>query len=696
MRHDLSAATVLAALFIAASPVAAQTLPTSALPTSALTADDTAKMAALGKPYGAWGFDTAGMDTSVKPGDDFLTYADGKALTALTIPADLPSYGVWDKLADLSELRVKALILDIAAQKDATGDEAKIGAMYRSAMDNATRNARDIAPVVPELRAVSAITTKSAMAAYMGKTTGTFGRGVFNPGVNDDPGHPGFEVLSVRQGGLGLPDRDYYLKDAYADKLKAYEAYVTDLLRLAGYADAAGHAHAIVAMETQIATVSWARKDRRDPTKIYNPMALKDFAALTPGFDTSGFLRGAGVTHASKIVVGEKSAFPLIAKVFADTPLETLKAWETFHVLDQAAPYLSDRFRRRAFDFHEKTLTGIEEQRPDWKLAVTDVDATLGQAVGRAYAAQYFPPESKAKMEALVSDLLTAMKARIDTVAWMSPDTRARAQEKLAKFGVRIGYPNRWKDYSALTITEDDLYGNMVRSGVFEWQRALAKIDKPIDPEDWGMTPQTVNAYYSPNRNEIVFPAAILQSPFFDPHADMAVNYGAIGAVIGHEITHGFDDQGRHFDGTGALKDWWTVDDATKFEARTKALGAQFDAYEPLPGQHVQGALTMGENIADLGGNLMALDAYHLSLKGQPAPVIDGFSGDQRFFLGWAQSWGSKYRDDYLKQALAVDPHSPDMIRALAPERNIDAWYAAFGVTDGKYYVKPDDRVRIW
>jgi putative endopeptidase len=689
------------ALALAAVPAAHAVTPVDHIHRLSLAAEaersDAEKMAALGKAYGTWGFDTAGMDTTVKPGDDFFEYANGAAVKALVIPGDQPGYGSFDKLADLSELQLKTLIQSLASASNLTGDDQKIADLYKSAMDTRTRNARDAAPLAPVLRDIASIKTKAEMAAYMGRTSAGIGSAIYGLSVYDDAKKPGYYALQVGQAGLGLPDRDYYLSATYADKLKAYEAYVTDMLRMAGYPDAAGNAHAIVAFETEIAKVSWTRIEQRDDTKTYNPMKLTALPAYAPGFDWAAFFKGAGVTQAKKVVVAENTAFPRIARLYAATPLQTLKAWEAYHSIDEASAYLSDRFYDRRFQFHSKTLYGVEEERPLWKRAVGTTDNALGEALGRAYVAKYFPPDSKAKMVDLVHQLLTAMTARIRNVTWMSDATKQKALEKIARFGVKIGYPNHWRDYSKLVIKPDDLFGNVERSAAFEWAWNVGHIDNKIDPDDWGMTPQTVNAYYTPTRNEIVFPAAILQPPFFDPKADPAVNYGAIGAVIGHEITHGFDDQGRHYDGTGALVDWWTPEDARKFEAQTKALGAQYDAYEVAPGVHVQGGLTMGENIADLGGLLNGLDAYHLSLKGADAPVVDGFSGDQRVFLGFAQVWQSKYQLDYLKAQVATDPHSPEHFRTVGPTRNIDAWYKAFNVQPGEtYYLKPEDRVRIW
>ncbi|HEX8151876.1 MAG TPA: M13-type metalloendopeptidase, partial [Thermoanaerobaculia bacterium] len=400
-----------------------------------------------------------------------------------------------------------------------------------------------------------------------------------------------------------------------------------------------------------------------------------------------------------RAVVRQNTALPALAKIFAGTPVATLQAWQAFHVTDDAAPLLSKRFADTEWEFRSKFLGGAQEQRPRWKRAVGAAEGAMGEAIGRTYVAEYFPPESKAKMEKLVADLRAAMKNRIQNLAWMSPETKTRALDKLAKFGVKIGYPATWRDYSKLVVREGDLVGNAERAAKFEWAYDVSRIGKRVDEGEWGMTPQTVNAYYSSAKNEIVFPAAILQPPFFDPNADPAVNYGGIGAVIGHEITHGFDDQGRKSDGEGALKDWWAAEDASKFEAQATKLGAQYEAFDfkGVPGVRIVGRQTMGENIGDLGGILMALDAYRISLNGQPAPVLDGFTGDQRVFLGWAQVWRTMMRDDALRQYLMTDSHSPGAVRAFAPLRNVDAWYEAFGVKEGDAnYVKPEDRVRIW
>jgi putative endopeptidase len=531
----------------------------------------------------------------------------------------------------------------------------------------------------------------------MGRAAESFYSSFFEANVGVDGKDPQHYAVYVSQAGLGLPDRDYYLKPEFAPQKAKYQAYVGDMLALVGWSDPAASAKAIVDMETKIAEASWPKEDERDPSKIYNPMSPDELAAAAPGFDWRDFLAAADLADQKRLIVQENTALPKIAAVFAGTPIETLKAWEAFQVADSAAPFLSKTFVDANFEGRAHALSGQPEQKPRWKRAVAAVDGGMGEAVGREYVAEYFPPGAKAKAQALVANIRAALKARIERVDWMSDATKAQALAKLSDLGVKIGYPDKWRDYSALTISPTDLVGDVERSAAFEWRREVRRLHGPVDKTEWAMTPQTVNAYYAPTRNEIVFPAAILQPPFFDPRADMAVNYGGIGAVIGHEMTHGFDDQGRRFDGTGKLAEWWTADDAAKFVARTKVLGAQYSAFEPIAGAHVNGDLTMGENIADLGGLLLALDAYHDSLGGKPAPAIDGLSGDQRLFLGFAQIYRSAIRPDALKRQLVTDPHAPEVDRVNGVVRNVDAWYAAFAIKPGDpLYAGPDQRVRIW
>lgn len=646
---------------------------------------------------GPWGFDMAGRDTSVAPSKDFFDYANGGYLQKLEIPADRSRYGAFDALQELSQQRMRAVAEKAAENKAATGDEAKVGAFYRSFMDEAAVDAAGAKPMAADLAAIRAVKSKSELAGLMGGTMRKFGGSFFGSYVHDDAKDPERYTAYLFQSGLGLPDRDYYLADRFKTQKAAYEAYVAKMLGLAGWEKPAEYAKAIVAMETEIAQASWTRAERRDDDKTYNPFEIDKLQAYAPGFDWKAFMKGANLGQADRVIVAENTAFPKIAAIYAKTPLDVLQAWSAFSLADQAAPYLSKDFDQAHFDFRSKTLSGTPAQQPRWKRAVNAVDNGVGEALGKLYVEAYFPAESKAKMEELVANIQVAMKGRIEKLDWMSPETKTKALEKLSKFRVKIGYPDKWRDYSALQVKDGDLYGNVERATAFEWDYRAARYGGPVDDEEWGMTPPTINAYYQPTKNEIVFPAAILQPPFFDPEGDPAVNYGGIGGVIGHEIIHGFDDQGRKSDGDGKLTDWWTAEDAAKFNAQAAKFGKQYAAVEVLPGAHINGDLTMGENIADLGGLLVALDAYHLSLKGKSPPVIDGVTGDQRVFLGWAQVWRGKYRDDRMRQQLVSDPHAPPKYRVQVPVKNIEAFYEAFGVKPGDgMYLAPGDRVRIW
>jgi putative endopeptidase len=647
-------------------------------------------------PFGAWGFDLAGRDTSVKPGDDFNEYANGTYLRTTEIPADKSRFGPFDVLYENAQSQLKSII-ETSAANPANENARKVGALYASFMDETKIEQLGATPLAADLAAVKAVTDHAGMARLMGESHSGFGGSLFGIDVFEDLKNPNLNSAYLGQGSLGLPDRDYYLKPDFAAQREAYLAYLTTTLTAIGWADPAKTAADILAFETKVADKQWTTVERRQIDKLYNPAKASDLATLAPGFDWAGFLAGAQVSDVDTLVLMENTAIPAIAQVFADTPIETLKAWQAFNVVDQASLYLSKAFVDARFDFRGKTLRGQPENRPRWNRGVALVDGQLGEVLAQEYVRLHFPASSKAQMEALVGNIRDAMTERLKTLDWMSEPTREQALYKMSKFGVKIGYPDKWRSYDGLELKADDLYGNVERSSAFEWAYKRGKIGKPVDPLEWGMTPQTVNAYYNPPRNEIVFPAAILQAPFFDPNADPAVNYGGIGAVIGHEITHGFDDQGRKSDGDGVLRDWWTPEDAARFEARAKVLGDIYDKLEPIPGVHVNGDLTMGENIADLGGLLLALDAYHKSLDGQPAPVIDGLTGDQRVFLGWAQVWREKSREAALKEQLTTDPHSPGPVRAATSPRNIDAWYAAFGVSpDQKEYIAPEARARIW
>ncbi len=668
----------------------------SAAPSGAQTADPAADLSKAPR-MGPWGFDLAGRDAAVTPGQDFYAYANGAYVKALEIPPDRASFGSFDKLNELSQARMRAVVEKAAADKSATGDVAKVGGLYRSFMDEAKVDALGARPMAGDLAAIRAEKTRSDIAREMGRSMKVFGGSVFSAQIGEDAKDPDHYAVYLGQAGLGLPDRDYYLQPSFAKQKQAYQDYVAQMLILTGWPNPAANARAIVELETRIAMVSWTRAERRDSVKMYNGLATSQVPSLAPGFDWPAFMAGAGLTRAKTVVVQEKTALPKIARIYAATPVATLKAWQVFYLADQAAPYLSAPFVEARYHFRNEVLAGTKAMRPRWKRGVTLVDGRIGEALGRIYVEEYFPPQSKAKMLALVGDIRTAMQGRIDRVDWMSPATKARAHEKLSLFRVKIGYPDKWRDYSALTIREGDLYGNVQRASTFDWNFQAARLGGSVDKSEWALTPPTINAYYNPTGNEIVFPAAILQPPFFDPDGDPAINYGGIGGTIGHEMTHGFDDQGRQYDGRGKLSDWWTTQDATRFAAEAAKLGKQYAAFEVLPGAKINSDLTMGENIADLGGLLLALDAYHTSLHGQPAPVIDGLTGDQRVFLGWAQVWRGKMREDAQRQLLVSDPHSPDIARVDVPVRNVDAFYEAFGVKPGDpMYVAPADRARIW
>ncbi|KRA28429.1 M13 family metallopeptidase [Brevundimonas sp. Root608] len=649
--------------------------------------------------YGTWGFDLAGRDTSVSPGDNFMRYANGAALDRMQIPSDRTSYGSFALLRELSDNRVKAMIEGLTARTDLTAgsDEQKIADAYRSYMDEARIEALDAEPLKPYLAAIRAADTHDLAAVYMGETQGRIGGSIFGTGITTDQKAPTRYVVSTGQSGLGLPNRDYYLEQRWAEKKVLYQAYVARMLGMIGWENAEQAAADIVAFETRIAEAHWTPIQNRNRDETYNEYTIAQLASEAPGFPWQAYYSAVGVGEVPRLIVRQDTAMPKIAAIYAETPIATIQAWQAFHTTDDAAPRLSRRFADAQWEFRSRDLNGQPMQRPRDKRGITFAEGMLGEAVGRQYVAEYFPAESKAKMEELVANLRIALGNRIRNYSWMSAETRAAAEEKLNKFTVKIGYPNKWRDYSALEVRPDDLFGNAERAGLFQWNYQLNRLNDPVDKTEWGMTPQTVNAYYNSTNNEIVFPAAILQPPFFDPDADPAVNYGGIGGVIGHEIGHGFDDQGSKSDGDGVLRSWWTAEDRANFDGLTKRLGEQYDQFEPIPGFKVQGGLTMGENIGDAAGNAVGLEAYHLSLNGQPAPVLDGITGDQRFFYGWAQVWQSKMRDDALRNQIATDPHSPAEFRVIGPVRNIDAWYEAFDVQPGsKYYLAPEDRVRIW
>ncbi|MFC7377906.1 M13 family metallopeptidase [Brevundimonas sp. GCM10030266] len=649
--------------------------------------------------YGTWGFDLAGRDTTVNPGDNFFRYANGAAIDRLQIPSDRSSYGSFNLLRELSDNRVKAMIDALVARNDLApgSDERKIADAYRSYMDVARIEALDAQPLAPFLTAIRGADTHDKMAVYMGRMQGQIGGSIFSTGITIDQKHPTRYVVASGQSGLGLPNRDYYLEARWAEKKQLYITYVGRMLAMAGWDKPFSTAAEVVEFETRIAEAHWTLEQNRNRDETYNEYTIRRLASEARGFPWQDYYNAIGVGEVPRLIVRQDTALPKIVRVYRETPIEVIQAWQAFHTVDDAAGRLSQRFSDAQWEFRSREMQGQLAQRPRDKRGISFAEGMLGEAVGRQYVAEYFPAESKAKMEELVANLRIALANRIRNYTWMSAETKAAAEEKLRKFTVKIGYPDKWRDYSALEIRPDDLFGNAERAGLFQWQYQLNRLNDPVDKDEWGMTPQTVNAYYNSANNEIVFPAAILQAPFFDPDADPAVNYGGIGGVIGHEIGHGFDDQGSKSDGDGVLRSWWTTADRARFEALTGRLGAQYGEFEPIPGFRVRPGLTMGENIGDAAGVAVGLEAYHLSLNGQPAPVLDGTTGDQRFFFGWAQVWQSKYRDAALRQQIDTDSHSPAEFRVIGPLRNVDAWYEAFGVQPGtKYYLAPEERVRIW
>jgi putative endopeptidase len=660
--------------------------------------------------YGRWGFDLAGMDRQARPGDDFFRYANGLYQDRLQIPGDRPAYSPRAASAEQVEKHIHDLLEDAAANPGPAGTErAKFGDYFAAFMDESRVEQLGASPLKPSLDAIRTADSRAAIARLMGGSNAGFNGTLFGLAIQADLKDPGHYAVYLGQSGLGLPDRDYYLEAKFAAQKAKYQAYVARMLGLVGWPEADARARDIVELETRVAQASWSKAEQRDADKTYNPMATAELEAFAPGFDWQAYLDGAGAGQVQRVILGEKSAFPRLAAIYASTPVETLQAWQAFQVADNAAPYLSKAFVDAAFGFRARDLSGQLEPQARWKRAVhavsggdflagdrADSFGTMGWAVGQAYTAKYFPPSSKAKVEAMVADLKTAFRTRIGQIDWMSPATKTEALKKLDAIHVKVGYPDKPRDYAGLSIRRDDLVGDVLAAARFDWAYRLDQLPGPVDRGEWFMTPQTNDAY-SGIYIDIVFPAAILTPPIFDPDADPAINYGAVGGVIGHELTHDFDDQGRKFDAEGRLRDWWTEADAKTFQARAAMLGAQYSAYEPLPGAKVNGQLTMGENIADLGGVTLGLEAYHASLHGRPAPVIDGLTGDQRVFLGWAQAWRGKLREDAQRRQVVSDPHSPRQFRVNGPVRNVDAWYGAFDVKPGEsLYLKPEDRVRIW
>jgi putative endopeptidase len=648
------------------------------------------------------GIDLQYVDGSVRPQDDAYQYLNGMWLRTFQLPPDKGAVGSFTAIEDATEEQLRSIVdgLDQASLSDGDADAKKLADLYASFMNEEQLEALGLKPLQAELAAIDAIKELSALPALMAHMNAIGAGAPYGLGINLDARNSTQYAVILFQGGLGMPDRDYYLKDdaKLKDARASYRAHVEKMLSMAGESKAADYAAAILNLETSLAKIQWTRVEDRDPIKTYNKTAITELSALMPGYDWQRYVRSAGIEgKVDSVIIRQPSYFTGLGKVMANTPLPVWKAYFKWRVLSAAAPYLSKAFVDERFAFTGSVLRGVPENQPRWKRGIALLDGSIGEALGKLYVAKYFPPQHKARMQALVQNLLEAYRRDIDTLDWMSAETKVGAQAKLAKMLPKIGYPDHWRDYSALKVSRDDLRGNVVRANEFEYRRNLAKLGKPVDHGEWRMRPQTVNASYNSTSNEITFPAAILQPPFFDATADDAANYGGIGAVIGHEMSHGFDDQGSQFDADGNLHDWFTKADHEKFAEKTKALVAQYNAYEPVPDYHVNGALTLGENIGDNSGLAIAYKAYRISLAGHEAPVIDGFTGDQRLYLGWVQVWRGKVREAETIQRIKADPHSPPAVRGTAPLRNQAGFYAAFGLKPGdKMYLPPDQRVNIW
>lgn len=664
----------------------------------ALAAPTLAKDAKSGPRYGTFGVDLTTQNKAIKPGDDFWTFANGAWDKRTQIAADRTSAGYWVVISDEAEQHVRDILTDLSANPASFGASGKqIGDLYASWMDQTAIDAHGTASLQPYLAKIAAVQDKAALQTLFASV------GYASPvelGQLPNPSDPTRYVAAASQGGLGMGGRDYYLLEGakYDGFRKAYRDYVIQMQTLAGIPDAATKADAIIALETAMAKEQWSPERQRNLMEMFKPMDRAGMKALAPQFDWDLMLKTAGLDSIPTVIMATSTALTANGKLLDSVPLQTWKDWVAFRFVSDHAQFLPKAFDDASFAFYGKTLRDQPTQRDRWKRGVALVNGALGEAVGQIYVARYFPPESEAKMGELIGDLRGALGERLTANSWMDAKTKAAALAKLDKFDPRIGHPVKYIDYASLKIDRGDLLGNAMRSGEFQHQLDLDRLTKPVDRSLWDMTPQTVNAYYNPLSNQITFPAAILQPPFFDPKADAAVNYGAIGAVIGHEIGHGFDDQGSLFDGTGKISNWWTPESKKAFTARTAVLGKQYDGYEPIPGTHIKGSLTMGENIGDLGGVEMAYAAYQrYQAKHGKAPVIGGLTGDQRFFLAWAQVWQEKDREGALRQQLLTNAHSPAFFRVNGVVRNVDAWYKAFNVKPGdKLYLAPADRVHIW
>ena len=659
----------------------------------------TEAVAELEKPLIS-GISTEHMDKSIRPGDDFFMFMNGVWIEETEIPADKASYGGFGILRDESTENVKAIIEESATGDFAKGtDEQKVGDLYKSYLDMDTRNAKGISPLQPELERIDAIANYDDLASYFGGAVRRNLDAPFGIAQFSDLKRPTHYGVYAFQSGLGLPDREFYFNDddKSVEIRSEYVAQIEKMFDLAGFEGGAEAAQTIMALETRLAGEHMLKEDTRNWAVNYNKVALEDLAGIMPNFNWDLYLAETKISDVDGVIVIMTDYLQALDGIIRDTDLATWKTYFKWVALNSTATRLSAELDEQNFAFYGTTLSGTEEQEPMWRRATTAVNGSLGEVVGKVYVDRHFPPEAKERMLELVGNLVSAYEKSITELEWMTDETKAQALDKLSKFKPKVGYPDVWRDYSELDIEADDYYGNMERAAVAEFEREANRRGGEVDRTEWGMTPQTVNAYYSPPLNEIVFPAAILQPPFFNLDADDAVNYGAIGAVIGHEIGHGFDDSGSRFDGDGVLRNWWTDEDRDEFEKRTDRLVAQYSEFAPFDDLNVNGEFTLGENIGDLGGITIGLLAYKMSLNGAEPPVIDGFTGEQRVFLGFAQVWRNKYRDEALRNQIQTNPHSPSMYRANGSVRNVPEWYAAFDVQEGdELYLAPEDRVKIW
>ncbi|HVE01206.1 MAG TPA: M13 family metallopeptidase [Sphingomicrobium sp.] len=658
-----------------------------------------ASAAAAGAPaIGSWGYDSTAMDSSVKPGDDFFEYVNGSWLKRTEIPADRTFAGIDSVLNDKIDSDVRAIVEDLARNPQSSGRVGQqVGDMYASWMDVDAVEKAGTAPLEPYLKKIAAVKTRGELVDLFGSPEY---ESPISIGIYPDFKDPTHYMVYANQGGLGLPNRDYYLlkEDKYVAYRKAYRDYIVTIEKLAGIPDAEAKADRIIALETEIAKIHWTEEQSRDVEAIYNPKTRAQLAAFAPQLDWNRMLAKLGLAKHPIIVVAQPSAIQAEAKLFASVPLQTWKDWSAFHLVSSNAQFLPRAFDDAQFNFYSKTLHDVQTQRDRWKRGVDLVDGTLGEALGKVYVDRHYPAESDRQMHELIGNILAALKEKIQNSSWMDAPTREQALAKLATFDPRTGHPVKYIDYSSLEVKRGDLFGNAMRSDDFEWNLLLSRLPKPVDRTLWDMLPQTNNAYYDPTQNQITFPAAILQPPYFDPNADPASNYGSIGATIGHEIGHGFDDQGRKFDAKGQLRDWWTADAARLYTTQASKLVAQYNGYEPIPGVHIKGQLTLGENLGDLGGLEVAYSAYkrYVAQHGEP-PVIDGLTGDQRFFIAYGYSWETKQREGALRAQLLTNEHSPAKYRVNGVVRNFDPWYKAFNVQPSdKLYLPPEQRVHVW